>query len=89
MIDPADVMNWTWAQFKQCLYSSTLSKGIDPLKYEAAMKEVECTGTSKEEIEDFKDVFENVFEEYEADERSKPLGSSDDASQVRSMLAAH
>ena len=52
------------------------------------MKEVECTGTSKEEIEDFKDAFENAFEEYEADERSKTLGSSDDASQVRSMLAA-
>ena len=88
--DPEDVMNWTsrWAQFKQCLYSSPLAKGIDPLKYEAAMKAVECTGTSKEEIDDFKDVFENAFEDYEADERSKPLGSSADASQVRSMLAA-
>jgi hypothetical protein len=86
--DPADVMNWTWARFKQCLYSSTLAKGIDPLKYEDAMKAIECAGTSKEDIDDFKDAFENAFEDYEADERSKPLGSSDDASRVRSMFAA-
>jgi hypothetical protein len=88
--DPEDVMNWTWAQFKQYLYSSSLAKGIDPLEIRAVdeLEAVECASTSKEDIEDFKDAFENAFEDYEADESCKYLGLSDVATQMISMIVA-
>jgi hypothetical protein len=86
--DPDNVMNWTWARFKRYLYSSSLAKGIDPLQYELALKAVVCAGKSQEDIEDFINEYQNVFEDYEADESCKLLGSPDGATQMRSMLAA-
>ena len=58
------------------------------LKYERALKEVVCVSTSQQEVKDFIWEYENVFNDYEADESRKLLGSSDGATQMRSMLAA-